>query len=152
MQRRSFGLAVLAAPLMPALAMAQSPVPPGPPAGAPGPRAGAAPRRGPQAPDARHDQVLGQDFDSLPPGARDRVTQAFRSGSPDLDEAGVRQRWNAMTPDQRGETLTMRERTTQRGGGARGPGGGAGPGAGPGTGAGRGPAAPRGQARPPAPG
>lgn len=83
---------------------------------------------------ARHEQMLGQDFDDLPPGARERVQNAFRQGSPDLDGGAIRQRWNAMTPDQRGQTLTARERA-QRGG----PGPGRGPGAGPGSGRGPGP-------------
>jgi hypothetical protein len=57
---------------------------------------------------ARHDQVLEPDFDALPPGAKDRVVAAFRAGTPDLDEAAIRQRWNAMTPSQRGEVLARR--------------------------------------------
>lgn len=84
MQRRSLLLAVAVA--APGLALAQ-PVP--------GPR---------------HDEVLGRDFDQLPPGARERVQNAFREGSPGLDDGALRQRWNAMTPQQRGETLTARER------------------------------------------
>jgi hypothetical protein len=87
----------------------------------------------------RHAVTLGQDFDDLPPGPRARVTAAFREGSPDLDEDAVRQRWNAMTAEQRGETLTMRERAQARrlnqqqrprGGQGGGPGGGQGRGQG----------------------
>ncbi len=92
---------------------------------------------------ARHEQMLGQDFDDLPPGARERVQNAFRQDSPDLDDGAIRQRWNAMTPDQRGQTLTARDRA-QRGAGGRGPGPGRGPGGaagpGPGPGPGTGPA------------
>jgi hypothetical protein len=59
---------------------------------------------------ARHEEVLGRNFDALPPGAKDRVTPAFRAGTPDLDEAAIRQRWDSMTPGQRGEVLTIHER------------------------------------------
>lgn len=81
------------------------------------------------SPGAQHDLMLGQEFDALPPGARDRVGAAFREGSPGLDDAAVRQRWNAMTPGQRGETLTARERAQHRN--MRGPGPGAGQAQGP---------------------
>lgn len=98
------------------------------------------PGRGPDP--ARHEVTLGQDFDDLPPGARQRVTTAFRQGTPDLDDAGIRQRWNAMTADQRGETLRMRERQQARprqpqGQQRHGPGGGQGAGQGGGGGGSR---------------
>lgn len=103
------------------------------------PAALAQPRPQPQ-PGPRHDEVLGRDFDALPPGARERVQNAFRQGAPDLDDGAIRQRWNAMTPQQRGETLTARERAQQRAappgrgpGSAPAPGTGRGPGPGPGT-------------------
>jgi hypothetical protein len=96
--------------------------------------------QGRQQPGMQHDEVLGRDFDALPPGARERVQDAFRQGSPDIDDGALRQRWNAMTPQQRGETLTARERAQQRAtpqGRGRGdvptPGTGRGPGPGPGT-------------------
>jgi hypothetical protein len=132
MDRRAF--LALAALAVPGAAFAQG----GPPRqGAQQPRP-----RGTGQPGARHDEVLGRDFDDLPPGARERVQNEFRQGSPDLDDAGVRQRWNSMTPDQRGEALTARKRA-QRRAGPPGQGGGRGPGrgAGPGPGAGRGPGA-----------
>jgi uncharacterized membrane protein YgcG len=103
------------------------------------------PGRGPDP--ARHEVTLGQDFDDLPPGARQRVTTAFRQGTPNLEDAGVRQRWDAMTADQRGETLRMRERQQtrarqpqgqQRGGPGGGPGAGQGAGQGRGQGGGQG--------------
>ncbi|WP_146217162.1 hypothetical protein [Falsiroseomonas bella] len=78
-----------------------------------------------------HDEVLARDFSALPPGAQQRVTEAFRAGTPDLPEADVQARWNAMTAQQRGEVLTMHERRRGRGPGM-GPGGGRGPGPGPG--------------------
>ncbi|MCU0987725.1 MAG: hypothetical protein MUC89_22830, partial [Acetobacteraceae bacterium] len=91
-------------------------------------------------PGPRHDEVLGRDFDALPPGARAQVQSSFRVGAPDLDDAAIRQRWNAMTPQQRGETLTARERAQLRAAPqGRGPantpapGTGRGPGPGPGT-------------------
>jgi len=94
----------------------------------------------PSQPGPRHDDMLGRDFDELPQGARERVQGAFRQGSPDLDDRALRERWNAMTPQQRGETLTARERAQQRAtpqGRGRGdmptPGTGRGPGPGPGT-------------------
>lgn len=121
-------LLALATLSLPQLAFAQG----GPPRRAAG--------RGTGQPGAFHDEVLGRDFDDLPVGAKERVTNAFRVGSPELDDAGVRQRWNAMTPQQRGETLTARERA-QRRAGSPGQGGGRGPGPGPGPGAGRGPGA-----------
>jgi hypothetical protein len=89
-----------------------------------------------------HDEVLARDFSALPPGAQQRVTEAFRGGTPDLPEADVQSRWNAMTAEQRGEVLTMHERRH-----GRGPGGGRGPG--PGPGGGRGPGPGPGPGRPP---
>jgi translation initiation factor IF-2 len=112
------------------------------------------------APGPRHDEMLGRDFDQLGPGARERVQNAFREGSPGLDDAAMRQRWNAMTPQQRGETLTARERAQRRAapqgrgpgdmptpGTGRGPGPGTrqGPGGGPGGGRGAGPGGGAGQ-------
>jgi hypothetical protein len=69
----------------------------------------------------RHDEVLGRDFDALPPGAKDRVSAAFRGGTPDITEAQMRERWNAMTPDQRGEVLTIQDRRMRGRGRAQGP-------------------------------
>jgi hypothetical protein len=96
--------------------------------------------QGRQQPGMQHDEVLGRDFDALPPGARERVQDAFRQGSPDIDERALRERWNAMTPQQRGETLTARERARTRTmpqgrgpGDMPTPGTGRGPGPGPGT-------------------
>jgi hypothetical protein len=62
----------------------------------------------------RQAPALAQNFDDLSPQSRDRVGAAFRSGSPDLDDAAIRQRWDAMTADQRGETLRARERQQTR--------------------------------------
>jgi hypothetical protein len=83
-----------------------------------------------------HDEVLARDFTALPPGAQQRVTEAFR--------AGTQARWNAMTAQQRGEVLTMHER--RRG---RGHGGGRGPAPGPGSRPGPGPAPGGAPTRPP---
>ena len=112
----------------------------------------------PRQPGAWHDEVVGRTFDDLPPGARERIQNEFRQGSPDLDTDSIRQRWNAMTPEQRRETLTVREfaRRRQESGPGRGPGPGAGgrptPGSAPGprAGTGQGPGYGPGRRGPPA--
>uniref|UniRef100_UPI001F1F7A1A hypothetical protein n=1 Tax=Falsiroseomonas oryziterrae TaxID=2911368 RepID=UPI001F1F7A1A len=68
-----------------------------------------------------HSEVLGRDFGALPPGAQQRVSEAFRAGTPGLPDEAVRQRWDAMSAEQRGEVLVMHERRRGRGPG-RGPG------------------------------
>lgn len=100
-----------------------------------------------------HDEVLSRDYGALPPGAQARVAESFRGGTPDIGDEAIRQRWDSMTPGQRGEVLTMHERWRGRGpGGGRGPGPGGrgpGPGGGPGRGPGPGPGPGPGRARPP---
>jgi hypothetical protein len=146
-RRMLLGLAFATAPLA---AFAQ---PAAPPAAPPGARPGwRGPRRG-----EHHDEVLGRDYDTLPPGAKERVAGAFRQATPGLDEAAIRQRWDSMSPAQRGEVLTMHEMRGGRGmrGGMGGPGAGPGPGRGvPGQAPwqGPGPRRPVPPATPPAPG
>jgi hypothetical protein len=87
-----------------------------------------------------HDEVLTRSYETLPPGAKERVAAAFRAGSPDVTEDAIRQRWDSMEPNQRGEVLTMHERRAGRG---------RGPGMGPGPGRGMGPGPTPAPARPP---
>lgn len=58
--------------------------------------------------------TLGQDFDALPAEARERVRNAFRVGTPQLDDAAIRQRWDAMTAAQRAEAVQTRDRDRDR--------------------------------------
>jgi len=89
LQRRTLVLLVLAG--LPLVAAAQ-PVSPG------GPRATVG---------SRQDGILGLDHDALSPEARERVRQAFRNRLPDISTESIRQRWNAMTVDQRREVLNI---------------------------------------------
>jgi hypothetical protein len=54
-----------------------------------------------------------QDFNNLSPEARQRVEGAFRQGSSGLDEMAIRDRWNAMTPQQRNEAVMAGERAAR---------------------------------------
>ena len=89
MQRRTLVLLVLAG--LPLVAAAQ-PVSPG------GPRASVG---------GRQDGILRLDYDDLSPVSRERVRQAFRNRLPDISTESIRQRWNAMTVDQRREVLNI---------------------------------------------
>lgn len=116
----------------------------------PGAAAFAQTRPTPQQMQQFHDDVLARDFATLPPGARERVSQAFRAGTPDIGEEAIRQRWDAMTPGQRGEVLTMHHPRGRGTGPGYGPGAGPGPRDGMGPGPGRGPGMMQpGPARPP---